>query len=299
MLKTTREIQSRLSQVDIVVEVRDARIPFSSCNDILEKEIKNRQKQKLIIFNKADLAHSNTPQIVAKHLPNTPHIFTSATDGFNIKNIISTCLKKFTIVRYIQFHKFIFLRKFKTIPAVFLIAGIPNVGKSSIINSLRNKYANTFETQKTGRNAKVGALPGVTRTINFFKVCEKPFPCVVLDSPGVFLPTIHTEDQAFKLALINALPDTLAFDQTYLCDYVLYQLNRTQSFEYVSVYQLLAPSDDITVVLTGVAKHLVMMGPEGRYDLGKAAVTFLRHYRSGKLGRVTLEDSPLEIIDSQ
>jgi ribosome biogenesis GTPase A len=108
MLKTTREIQSRLSQVDIVVEVRDARIPFSSCNDILEKEIKNRQKQKLIIFNKADLAHANTPQIVAKHLPNTPHIFTSATDGFNIKNIISTCLKKFTIVRYIQFHKFIF-----------------------------------------------------------------------------------------------------------------------------------------------------------------------------------------------
>jgi ribosome biogenesis GTPase A len=99
MLKTTREIQSRLSSVDFVVEVRDARAPFSSCNDILEKEIINRQKRRLLIFNKSDLANPNTPQIITKKFPNVPTIFTSATNGFNIKNIIGSCLKNYTVVR--------------------------------------------------------------------------------------------------------------------------------------------------------------------------------------------------------
>jgi ribosome biogenesis GTPase A len=279
MLKTTREIQNRLSNVDFVVEVRDARVPFSSRNDQLEQEIRTRQKRRLIVFNKSDLAHPSTPQIVSKALPNDIAIFTSAKNGFNIKNIINTCLTKYTVAK-----------KFKTIPYVFLIAGIPNVGKSSIINSLKNKYAKTFDNDQVKNKAKVGALPGVTRSINFFKVCEKPHPCVVLDSPGIFIPTINSDDQALKLGLINALPDSLAFDQITLSDYLLFELNRLQCFEYVTVFKLPHPSDSIQWVLEGICRTLNAYITNAQPDIQKASVIFLRYFRQGKLGRVTLED---------
>lgn len=173
---------------------------------------------------------------------------------------------------------------------MFLIAGIPNVGKSSIINALKNKYSHTFENKESGGKAKVGALPGVTRNLSFFKVCERPHPCVVLDSPGIFIPTINTEEQAFRLALINALPDTLAFDPTTLCDFLLFELNRLKCFDYVTVFKLPHASDSIEWVLKGICKCIAAYVAEGLPDTNKAAVIFLRYFRLGKLGRITLED---------
>jgi ribosome biogenesis GTPase A len=166
------------------------------------------------------------------------------------------------------------------------------VGKSSIINALKTKYANTFDHNSVRQKAKVGALPGVTRNVGFFKVCDKPVPCVVLDSPGVFIPTIKSEDQAFKLALINALPDTLAFDPYTLCDYLLFELNRLKCFDYVTVFKLPYASDSIDWVLNGVSKYIGAYTSDGQLDLNKAAGHFLRCYRLGKLGRVTLENEP-------
>lgn len=104
MLKTTREIQSKLSSVDFIVEVRDARVPFSSRNNVLEAEIKNRQKRRLIVFNKSDLAHPSAPTIVSKHFSDVATLFTSTSNGFNIKNIISTCLKRYNVTKYARLY---------------------------------------------------------------------------------------------------------------------------------------------------------------------------------------------------
>ncbi|KAL0488533.1 hypothetical protein AKO1_015768, partial [Acrasis kona] len=278
MLKTTKEIQARLSSVNVVVEVRDARVPFSSRNDRLDDEIRARNKRKLIVFNKTDLAHPNTPKLIADKFKDVPTLFTSATKGVNIKDIVSTSLKHHKIVR-----------KFKTIPIVFMVVGIPNVGKSSIINALKNKYAHTFDHKEVRGKAKVGATPGLTRSINFFKVCEKPEPCVVLDSPGVFVPTISTYHQAFRLALINAIPDALSIDNIDLCDYLLFELNKHKQFLYVTVFKLPHATDSIQQLLHWMCSYLQAYQTNGEDDIIRATSTFIRYFRSGKLGRLTLE----------
>lgn len=113
--------------------------------------------------------------------------------------------------------------QFKTVGAWLMIGGIPNVGKSTIINSLRSKDDTINHSKRSG--AKTGGIPCITKSITGFKIISDP-PTFIMDTPGIIIPKIkdNTED-GLKLCATNAIRDGI-LDLEYVCDYTLYQLNK-------------------------------------------------------------------------
>jgi len=158
-----------------------------------------------------------------------------------------------------------------------MVMGVPNVGKSTIINSLR-----MAEGMK--KVARTGPLPGVTRTLSGFTVSENP-PVFLVDTPGVFPPgNLQDKDRALKLALTGAIKDNL-IGEIIIADYLLFSLNRLRSTIYVGEYGLREPSDDINVVLSFISNNLGC-------DKSGAAKHFIAKYRKGELGSFTLDQVP-------
>ncbi|XP_065699425.1 mitochondrial ribosome-associated GTPase 1 isoform X2 [Patagioenas fasciata] len=174
-----------------------------------------------------------------------------------------------------------------------LVIGVPNVGKSSLINSLRRLHL------KKGKATAVGGEPGVTKAVlTKIQVCEKPLMYLV-DTPGVLPPRLGDLETGMKLALCGAIRDHLVGEDI-MADYLLYTLNKQQQFRYVRHYGLTEACDDIQAVLRRVAlaqgrtqrvKVLTGTGDVNMTMLNypAAAYEFLRDFRAGRLGRVTLD----------
>lgn len=276
MAKGLRLISERLNSVDLVVEVRDARIPLSSINPNFEKVVGKRPR--LIVYNKFDLADpaSKKPLLQAfkKHAPGTPVVFTSCQNDANIKEILS--------------HASDFAHP---IPQVTLmVVGMPNVGKSSLINSLRRVGVGK------GKAAATGAQPGITRTvIGTVKVLEDPTVYLV-DTPGVMVPYISDPVRSLKVALTGGIRDHLS-DEQVMADYLLYRLNQFNAFDYVDWYNMQEPTNDIQELLQAVAKRIGAIVKGGELDLTMASKFFLKQYRTGKLGQFALDDVSPEALD--
>ncbi|NXS56345.1 MTG1 GTPase, partial [Brachypteracias leptosomus] len=175
-----------------------------------------------------------------------------------------------------------------------LVIGVPNVGKSSLINSLRRLHL------KKGKATAVGGEPGITKAVlTRIQVCEKPLMYLV-DTPGVLPPKLGDMETGMKLALCGAICDHLVGEDI-MADYLLYTLNKQQQFgRYVQRYGLAEACDDIKSMLRQVAlaqgrtqKVKVLTGT-GNVNLpmlnySAAAYAFLRDFRAGRLGRVTLD----------
>ncbi|NXL00541.1 MTG1 GTPase, partial [Mesembrinibis cayennensis] len=174
-----------------------------------------------------------------------------------------------------------------------LVIGVPNVGKSSLINSLRRLHL------KKGKATAVGGEPGVTKAVlTRIQVCEKPLMYLV-DTPGVLPPKLGDVETGMKLALCGAIRDHLVGEDI-MADYLLYALNKRQQFGYVRCYGLAEACDDIESVLKHVAlaqgrtqKVKVLTGTGNvnvtMLNYPAAAYKFLRDFRAGYLGRVTLD----------
>ncbi|NXY80488.1 MTG1 GTPase, partial [Glareola pratincola] len=174
-----------------------------------------------------------------------------------------------------------------------LVIGVPNVGKSSLINSLRRLHL------KKGKATAVGGEPGVTKAVlTKIQVCEKPLMYLV-DTPGVLPPRLGDVEMGMKLALCGAIRDHLVGEDI-MADYLLYALNKQQQFGYVQRYGLAEACDAIEPVLRHVAlargrtqKVKVLTGTGNvnvtTLDYPAAAYEFLRDFRAGRLGRVTLD----------
>jgi len=112
--------------------------------------------------------------------------------------------------------------KFSTVGSWMLIAGLPNVGKSTIINSLRKRAEDIEHSKRSG--AKVGALPCITKSISGFKIMTQP-QIYVLDTPGIIMPKIEEEsEQGLKLSAVQSIRDGI-LESELVCDYVLFKLN--------------------------------------------------------------------------
>ncbi|KAI8967995.1 P-loop containing nucleoside triphosphate hydrolase protein [Mycotypha africana] len=279
MAKGLRQISESLNSVDLVVEVRDARIPLSSINPNFEKVV--GKKQRLIVYNKFDLCDPSTKSPILnafkKHAPATPVVFTSCLTDNNMKSILKHAA-----------------HMADPIPQVTLmVVGMPNVGKSSLINALRRVGVGK------GKAAATGAQPGITRKVanTAIKVLENP-TVYLMDTPGVMVPHIADPVRSLKVAVTGGIRDHLS-DEQIMADYLLYRLNLFGAYDYATWFRLPQeqPTNDVHELLEGVAKRVGAISKGGVLDHTLAAKFFLKHYRTGKLGRFTLDDVSPQALD--
>nr|XP_020038165.1 mitochondrial ribosome-associated GTPase 1 isoform X3 [Castor canadensis] len=217
-------------------------------------------------------------------------IFTSCVKDENVKQIIPKVTE--LIGSSYRYHRA------ENLEYCIMVIGVPNVGKSSLINSLRRQHL------RIGKAARVGGEPGITRAVTSrIQVCERP-PIFLLDTPGVLAPQIESVETGLKLALCGTVLDHLVGEET-MADYLLYTLNQHRLLGYVQHYGLDTACDDVEHVLKSVAMKLgktrkvkVLTGTGDvnvtQPNYSAAACDFLRTFRSGLLGPVMLDRDILE-----
>ena len=178
--------------------------------------------KKIVVYNKVDLANSRkTTEIIKQmeHDSNTVASFiTSTKENVNISRLIKLITQNCPV-------------QFRTVGVWIMIGGMPNLGKSTIINSLRSRDTELRSNKSTRHKggAKTGARPCLTKSISGFKIVKDP-PIYIVDTPGIIIPKLQDEsEEALKLAACHAIRDGILDDEL-ICDYVLYKLNKEKCF---------------------------------------------------------------------
>ena len=189
MAKTMKQVEEDLKLVDIVIEILDARIPISSQNPNVQKLIKN--KKKIVILNKADLANENETKKWIKHFEKRKisAILCNSNNGMGTNSVVGKINEMMIEERKTA------QQKGRTKIARAMIIGIPNVGKSSFINRVASKSA-----------MKVGNRPGVTKNKQWIRLTNN---IELLDTPGVLWPKISNEQTALNLAYTGTIKSDL------------------------------------------------------------------------------------------
>jgi ribosome biogenesis GTPase A len=263
MHKAGKEIKEILPKTDIVIEVLDARIPFSSANPLLA-ELRG-DKPCLKVLNKSDLADPELTAAWQTYLEQEHGVKTLALtsrDPEKMRRIPELCRKM--LADQIQDDRIVHA----------LIMGIPNVGKSTLINILAGRTV-----------AKTGNEPAVTKTQQRIAIGNN---VVLLDTPGMLWPNIENKHSGFRLAATGAIKDT-ALHHEAVAAFVAGYLSRQYPACLRERFrlELIPESDDAVLEAIGRKRGCLRAG--GRVDLDKAAKILLAELRSGALGRITLE----------
>jgi len=275
MAKTRRKITEDLKLVDIVAEIVDARIPRSSANPVLRDIVKS--KPKFVILNKSDMAD---PEETAKW---TEYYKKQGETAITIDSKNGKGIPKFysTIREMLKERIAAFERKGMTgRPIHVMILGIPNVGKSSLINRL-------IIGKGTGK-AEVQDRPGITRQNKWFRA-QKGFE--LLDTPGVLWPKFEDPKVGEMLAYTGAVKDEILDLHTLSCG-LLELLMRLYPDAVNTRYKTeIQPQDGLQghEILEQIGRKRGMLISGGEIDLERAAINVLDEFRSCKLGRITLE----------
>ncbi|CAM6104759.1 unnamed protein product [Calypogeia fissa] len=211
MASASRNIREQIRGVDLVLEIRDARIPLSSANQELQEVLS--RKKRLIVLNKMDLANPNMMLKWRDYFKSCGQnlVFVNAHHSKTVKKMLDVARGQLRSA----------MAKERTL--LVMVVGIPNVGKSCLINTMSAITRATFSVQGQPKKAKVGPLPGVTQHVAGFKIGEKP-STYVLDTPGVLVPNIQDIEMGIKLSLTGAVKDTIV-GQERLARYLLSVLN--------------------------------------------------------------------------
>lgn len=288
MGKGLRQMQQKLKSVDCIVEVHDARIPFSGRNPEFQHTISGGAKPHILVLNKKDLTDIREQRKIVKELQEREHIehvlFT------NSKNQQCNGIKRMIPLVNSLISNSDRYNRTGLKEASIMIIGVPNVGKSSLLNVLRNK--NLRKKSAT----QVGNIAGITRSVmERIKISEDPL-MYMIDTPGILEPRIADDEMGMKLALVGCLPDHLVGEEL-IADYLLYWMNKNRRFEYVKEAGLDNATDNIAEVLVSYAKGL---GAERKYknldgqilnipDILVAARRFIKHFRNGVFGGINLD----------
>lgn len=281
MAKTRKQIVEDLKLVDIVVEILDARIPISSQNPDIKQITQN--KKKIIVLNKYDLADEKENQKWVEYFNKKDQkaILVDALSGKGINETIRLIQKEMEEDLKKIADKGRIGRKIRV-----MIVGIPNVGKSSFINRIAKKTS-----------AEVGNKPGVTKQKQWIRINDK---IELLDTPGVLWPKFESEEVGMHLAITGTIKDDILelTEIAYsLTEFLLenygenliqrYSLNEKQIEEILNQDQ--PENENIYEIMQLIGKKRGAVASGGRIDDDKTSKIILDDFRSGKLGKITIE----------
>ncbi len=274
MAKTRRLIASNLKLVDAVAEIVDARAPLSSRNPEMDDLTKG--KPRIVILSKCDLADEKATQMWINYFRNNgaEAVAIDCKSGKGIKNVLPAVRTK--VLKELMEKR---ERSGMSGAAVrLMVVGIPNVGKSTFINRLAGS-----------KRAKAEDRPGVTRTKQWVKLDNNT---ELLDMPGVLWPKFEDQEVALRLAFTGAISDDILDIET-LAMKLLSYLAENYPASLAERYKVETEAEDKGLaLLEKVGRKRGMMISGGEINTERAAITVIDEFRSGKLGRITLELPP-------
>ncbi|KAL3831743.1 hypothetical protein ACJMK2_023457 [Sinanodonta woodiana] len=298
MAKGLDQIQSTLKNLDAIIEVHDARIPFAGRNPQIRNITKIRPH--ILLLTKSDLADDQHREKIVQKIKEE-----------GIKNIFYMNCKHKYVNKYIKNTVFPCIwqeiaslasyRKEGDTDYHLMIVGVPNVGKSTILNKLRETFTNK------GKGALVGAKCGVTTSVmNKVRINNNP-SVFVYDTPGILTPYIPDIEVGMRLALCACIPYHLVGEER-IVDYMLFWMNKRKHYAYMEPYNIPEPTDDVYQFLTHVAKEKKMIlkvqktkffqeateEEKFRPNFHAVAGSILRDFQNGVFGKILLDDEALE-----
>ncbi|MBU0905588.1 MAG: ribosome biogenesis GTPase YlqF [Planococcaceae bacterium] len=269
MAKARREVTEKLKLVDIIFELVDARLPLSSRNPMIDEVV--GQKIRLLILNKADMADDHQTKKWLKYFDERGHkaVAINSFDSKGLQQVIKAA-KELLEEKWERMRS----RGIKPRAIRAMIVGIPNVGKSTLINRLAKKNL-----------AKTGNTPGVTKAQQWIKV-EKELE--LLDTPGILWPKFEDQSVGYKLALTGAIKDTIT-NMEDLAVYGLRFLAEHYPKRMEDRYQLTAVDDDLVKTFDHIGKLRRTFSTGGEIDYDQVAELIVRDIRGENLGKLTFD----------
>jgi len=287
MNRGLKQMESKLKSVDCILEVHDARIPISGRNPKLAQKFAT-PKPHILILNKADLIPAESRELIKSALKTQQEIdnviFTNSKKEScpGLKAVIKNSVELITSSeRY---------NRKEAVDYNLMVIGVPNVGKSSLINALRGTHL------RKRHSLIVAPYAGVTKNVHErIRVSISP-SVYLLDTPGIMNPNINSMDTGMRLASCATFKDHLVGEEI-VADYLLYLLNKNQEFGYVSALGLETPTDNIHELMIHIAVQrnlrLKIRDSQGSYrekpDFKACAQIFLNHFRHKDFGPILLD----------
>lgn len=269
-MKKTKELMKRsLPLIDIIYEVLDARVPISSKNPDVDSIIGN--KPRLIILNKSDLSNEIANEewerfFLSKGIPT---IFVNSLNGSGLNQIVN---KSNTLIKD-KMNK-LKDKGIKNRPVRAMILGVPNVGKSTLINNLSGR-----------KGAKTGNKPGVTKGNQWIKIKGN---LELLDTPGILWPKLDNEELALNLAFTGAIKDEL-LDIEDLAFKLLEKLIKLCPVLIEKRYNIIVRNYSTYEIMESIAMNRGCILKGGEIDYTRISNTIIDDFRKGRIGRITLE----------
>lgn len=281
MAKTMKQVEEDLKLVDIVIEILDARIPISSQNPQVQKLIKD--KEKIIILNKCDLADEKENVNWINHFKkqNIPTILCNSNNGEGINKISGQINEMMKEKRELA------EQKGRNKIARAMIIGVPNVGKSSFINKVSNKTA-----------MQVGNKPGVTKNKQWIRLSNN---IELLDTPGVLWPKIEKQEIALNLAYTGTIKSDILDENEIaynLTKYLILKYRKNVEERYKLKPEIvdnilqndnMEENEKIVEIMQYIGEKRGAVIKGNNIDLEKTSKIILEDFRTGNLGRITLE----------